>query len=195
MRSLSPTPSSAIMSSFGDNNRRILASELVDLQAIGDQVLPETMRVDLTTPLLEPLSFPQLQDPFMDPSSDADPMAPRSLSSPIGTENDRNITGPSRSSTMTNDSINFNRPLSRSSSTLDTFYQSPTGRYDPNPFSDSVSEEQSSLSTIKDRNSSSTKSMAPTLRTARSFNDVSVSGRGTVRGPNLMALMGEANGL
>jgi hypothetical protein len=189
MRSLSPTPSSAIMSSFGDSNHRRPASELFDAQ--NGRSRPTTIYGDQTAPLLGP-SIPQPQDPFLDPL-DTDPMMPRTLSSAAGAENDAE---PSRSSTVTDDNIIFNRPVSRSSSTLEHHYQSPMGRYDPDPFSDSVSPHSSSSSTMMDGNSSSVGSTVPILSTAPSPTSpigVHVSGKGLIRGPNLMALMDEVH--
>jgi hypothetical protein len=187
MRSLSPTPSSAIMSSFGDSNRRRPASELSDAQ--NGRSRPTTIYGDQTAPLLGP-SIPHLQDPFLDPL-DTDPMVLRVLSSIAGIENDAE---PSRSSTVTDDKIIFNRPVSRSSSTLE--HHQPTGHYDPDPFSDSVSPHSPSPSAVMDGNSSSVGSTAPILSTASSPTSpigVHVSGKGLIRGPNLMALIDEVH--
>jgi hypothetical protein len=187
MRSLSPTPSSAIMSSFGDSTRRRPASELSDVQ--NGRSRPTTIYEDQTAPLLP--SIPQSQDPFLDPLQlDTDPMVLRSFSR-AETEND---TEPSRSSTVTDDNIVFHSPMSRSSLIMEDQYQSPTARYDPDPFLDSVSPHSLSLSTLIDGNGSSVGSILPTAPGPTSPIGVHVSGRGLIRGPNLTALMDEVHG-
>jgi len=174
------------MSSFGDSNRRRPASESSDAQ--NGQSRPTTIYRDQTAPLLG--TSIHLQDPFLDPL-DTDPMVSRVLSSIAGIENDAE---PSHSSTVTDDKNIFNRPVSRSS-TLEHHYQ-PTGCYDPDPFSDSVSPHSPSPSAVMDGDRSSVRSTVPILSTASSPTSpigVHISGKGLIRGPNLMALMDEVH--